>query len=77
MSNPHDPRDEAERARAALKANAELGLAMPESPAEAMPSVTPATFGESTGFKDAPPASAEAPDAPSPEGHGTIGNDQH
>ena len=54
MSKPYDPRDEAEQARAALKANAELGLAMPESPMEQKPSVTPATFGEESGFKDEP-----------------------
>ena len=41
----HDPRSEAERARADLKANSELGLAPPESPITAQPSVTPATFG--------------------------------
>ena len=41
----HDPRSEAERARADLKANSELGLAPPESPITAQPSVPPATFG--------------------------------
>ena len=41
-----DPRSEAEKARADLARNAELGLAVPESPAEQQPSVTPQTFGE-------------------------------
>ena len=40
-----DPRSEAEKARADLKANSELGLAVPESPIVEQPSVTPATFG--------------------------------
>ena len=45
MSDPKDPRSEAEKARADLKANSELGLAVPESPIIQQPSVTPATFG--------------------------------
>jgi hypothetical protein len=40
-----DPRSEAEKARADLKANSELGLAPPESPITQQPSVTPQTFG--------------------------------
>ena len=40
-----DPRSEAEKARADLKANSELGLAPPESPITQQPSVTPRTFG--------------------------------
>jgi len=43
-----DPRSEAEKARADLARNAELGLAVPESPAEQQPSVTPETFGDTT-----------------------------
>jgi hypothetical protein len=43
----HDPRDEAEQARADLKANEELGLAPPESPVTRRPAVTPRTFGVS------------------------------
>jgi len=46
-----DPRSDAEKARADLARNAELGLAVPESPLEQQPSVTPQTFGEDT---DAP-----------------------
>ena len=41
-----DPRSEAEKARADLARNAEMGLAVPESPLEEGPSVTPETFGE-------------------------------
>lgn len=41
-----DPRSDAEKARADLARNAELGLAVPESPLEEGPSVTPETFGE-------------------------------
>ena len=47
-----DPRSVDEKARADLKANNELGLAPPESPAQEKPSVTPETFGEERGFKD-------------------------
>jgi hypothetical protein len=43
-----DPRSDAEKARADLARNAELGLAVPESPAEQEPSVTPETFGSTT-----------------------------
>jgi hypothetical protein len=43
-----DPRSDAEKARADLARNAELGLAVPESPLEEQPSVTPETFGETT-----------------------------
>jgi hypothetical protein len=44
-----DPRSDAEKARADLARNAELGLAVPESPLEEGPSVTPETFGENPG----------------------------
>jgi hypothetical protein len=46
MGNTHDPRTEAEKARADLARNAELGMAVPESPVESRPSVTPQTFGD-------------------------------
>ncbi len=57
-SKADDPRSVAEKARADLKANNEMGLAPPESPAMATPSVTPETFGAKKGFKD---------DAPGPD----------
>jgi hypothetical protein len=44
-----DPRSEAEKARADLMRNAELGMAVPESPLELQPSVTAATFGDTSG----------------------------
>lgn len=43
-----DPRSEAEKARADLARNAAMGAAVPESPLERGPSVTPKTFGETT-----------------------------
>ena len=43
-----DPRTEAEKARADLVRNSELGMAVPESPMEREPSVTPRTFGDTT-----------------------------
>lgn len=43
-----DPRSDAEKARADLARNSELGMAVPESPAEREPSVTPKTFGDTT-----------------------------
>ena len=43
-----DPRSEAEKARADLARNAELGMAVPESPLEQHPSVTPRTFGDTS-----------------------------
>lgn len=48
---PRDPRSEDEKARADLARNAELGLAVPESPLEEEPSVTPQTFGDTTGTR--------------------------
>lgn len=42
---PRDPRSEAEKARADLKRNAEMDMALPESPLERLPSVTPDSFG--------------------------------
>jgi hypothetical protein len=44
-----DPRSEAEKARADLARNAELGMAVPESPLEQQPSITPRTFGDTSG----------------------------
>ncbi|MCB5174366.1 MULTISPECIES: hypothetical protein [Microvirga] len=41
-----DPRSEAEKARADLARNSELGLSVPESKVEREPAVTPQTFGE-------------------------------
>ena len=43
-----DPRSDAEKARADLARNAQMGTAVPESPVEQQPSVTPQTFGETT-----------------------------
>jgi hypothetical protein len=45
MTDPKDPRSVDEKARADLARNDALGLAVPESEAEARPSVTNATFG--------------------------------
>lgn len=44
-AHPDDPRSEAERARADLKRNAEMGHAVTETPLTHQPSVTPETFG--------------------------------
>ncbi len=47
MARDRDPRSEAEKARAALKRNAEMDSStIPMSPVTRQPSVTPATFGE-------------------------------
>ena len=47
MTSDHDPRSEAEKARAALKRNAEMDSStIPMSPLTRQPSVTPDTFGE-------------------------------
>ncbi len=43
-----DPRSDAEKARADLARNAEMGLGVPQSPVEQQPSVTPQTFGDTT-----------------------------
>ncbi|MBZ6077686.1 hypothetical protein [Microvirga puerhi] len=55
-----DPRSEAEKARADLARNAELGMAVPESPLEREPSVTPRTFGDTTQKADLIDNSEEA-----------------
>lgn len=41
----HDPRSEAEKARADLKRNSEMGTAVSETPLTRQPSVTPDSFG--------------------------------
>lgn len=57
-----DPRSEAEKARADLARNSEMGLAPPESPVEQMPSVTPETFGEHTEDDRVPPLPGQTPE---------------
>lgn len=59
-----DPRSEAEKARADLKRNGEMGIAPPESRDETDPSVTAETFGERGGTS---PTSREDRDDPMPE----------
>ena len=68
MSDPKDPRSEAEKARADLKRNNEMGIAVPESPLEERPSVTPETFGERTsaGY-EIDPVNREDRDDPLPQ----------
>lgn len=44
-AHPRDPRSEAAKARADLKRNSEMDMALPESPLERLPSVTPDSFG--------------------------------
>ena len=69
MAKDHyDPRSVAEKARADLARNDQMGLAPPESPAERLPSVTPATFGEETsGDDDRGPVDREERDDPMPQ----------
>ena len=43
-----DPRSEAEKARAALARNAEMGWGVPKGPVEQQPPVTPEPFGDPT-----------------------------
>lgn len=57
-----DPRSDAEKARADLARNAEMGLAVPESPVEERPSVTPETFGDTTENGQVPPLPGETPE---------------
>ena len=45
VNKKHDPRAEAEKARADLKRNSEMGAAVSQSPLTQKPSVTPKTFG--------------------------------
>jgi hypothetical protein len=62
-----DPRSEAEKARADLKRNSEMGIAIPESDDEFIPSVTPETFGEHGEFgNETPPVDRENRDDPLP-----------
>lgn len=67
MSNARDPRSEAEKARADLARNDQLGMAVPESPAEERPSVTPETFGENADPAYEGPVDRENRDDPLPE----------
>ena len=46
IGTPEDPRSEAEKARADLKRNAEIGGGVAQTPLTQQPSVTPDTFGE-------------------------------
>lgn len=66
-SKDQDPRSEAEKARADLKRNNEMGLAPPESEDEVIPSVTPETFGEHGTFgSETPPIDRKDRDDPLP-----------
>jgi hypothetical protein len=67
MADPKDPRSEAEKARADLARNDQMGMAVPESPEEARPSVTPQTFGERTDHGYEGPVDRENRDGPLPE----------
>ncbi len=67
MAQPRDPRSEAEKARADLKRNDEMGLAVPESREETRPSVTPSTFGEETKQGYEGPVDRENRDDPMPQ----------
>jgi hypothetical protein len=67
-----DPRSEAEKARADLMRNDAMGMAVPESPLERQPSVTPQTFGDTTqaarirsGIDQGVEAGGKRPSAPS------------
>ena len=63
-----DPRSEAEKARADLKRNEEMGLAPVESEDELIPSVTPETFGvKDTARLEEAPVSREDRDDPLPQ----------
>lgn len=64
LDDPKDPRSTAEKARADLRANSQMGLAPPESPVEERPSVTPETFGEGHGFKNEPDTLDPGPATP-------------
>lgn len=48
MGSGDDPRSEAEKARADLMRNDAMGTAVPQSPLERQPSVTPKTFGDTS-----------------------------
>lgn len=67
MTAAKDPRSEAEKARADLARNDQLGMAVPESPAEEGPSVTPETFGERTDAGYEGPVDRENRDDPLPQ----------
>lgn len=66
--DPHDPRSVAEKARADLARNDAIGMAVPESPAEEGPSVTPETFGEHANVEyERGPVDRENRDDPLPQ----------
>ncbi|WP_375461916.1 hypothetical protein [uncultured Enterovirga sp.] len=69
MPDPRDPRSESEKARADLKRNDEMGLAIPESEMEQRPSVTPETFGEHSNVEvETGPVDREKGEDPLPGG---------
>jgi hypothetical protein len=67
IDDGRDPRSEAEKARADLKRNTEMDNAIPMSPEETRPSITPATFGERTDPRYEGPVDREQRDDPLPE----------
>lgn len=68
MTDPKDPRSVDEKARADLARNDALGLAVPESEAEARPSVTNATFGvNEDADRETGPVDRENRDDPLPQ----------
>jgi hypothetical protein len=60
-SKSDDPRSVAEKARADLKANNEMGLAPPESPAMERPSVTPKPSGRKRASRTTRPGRTTTP----------------
>ncbi len=67
-ATPRDARTVAEKARADLKRNDEMGLAVPESPVEERPSVTSDTFGQHENVEyEIGPVDRENRDDPLPE----------
>lgn len=67
MSEPRDPRSEAEKARADLKRNEEMGLGPAESDDERIPSVTSETFGVRKTARTDDPVRRQDRDDPLPE----------
>lgn len=65
--SPRDPRSPEEKARADLARNDAMGMAVPESPAERMPSVTKETFGEHDNVEYETGPDREDRDDPSPQ----------
>lgn len=67
--DPRDPRSAAEKARADLKRNNDMGMAVPETEAANKPSVTPETFGEHENVEyEIGPVEREDRDDPMPSG---------